>query len=170
MIGTAGTDVTNQGDNQLTPPGVIPLDQNRLDGNANANRAQSFAYTATFATKASLRLSPVINSNTTVGVQYFKSVFQQVRASGRKVVAGTSGVGGVVVPTVGDTTAPFVTLGGYIEEQVGVRDRLFFTAAVRADKNSSFGTNFSNILYPKLSGSWVLSEEPFFPRSMSRSG
>ena len=164
MIGTAGTDVTNQGDNQLTPPGVIPLDQNRLDGNANANRAQSFAYTATFATKASFRLSPVINSNTTVGLQYFKSVFQQVRASGRKVVAGTSGVGGVVVPTVGDTTAPFVTLGGYIEEQVGVRDRLFFTAAVRADKNSSFGTNFSNILYPKLSGSWVISEEPFFPR------
>ena len=164
LIGTAGTDVTNQGDNQLTPPGVIPLDQNRLDGNANANRGQSFAYTATFATKASFRLSPVINSNTTVGLQYFKSVFQQVRASGRKVVAGTSGVGGVVVPTVGDTTAPFVTLGGYIEEQVGVRDRLFFTAAVRADKNSSFGTNFSNILYPKLSGSWVISEEPFFPR------
>jgi TonB-linked SusC/RagA family outer membrane protein len=164
LIGTAGTDVTNQGDNQLTPPGVIPLDQNRLDGNANANRGQSFAYTATFATKASFRLSPVINSNTTVGVQYFKSVFQQVRASGRKVVAGTSGVGGVVVPTVGDTTAPFVTLGGYVEEQVGVRDRLFFTAAVRADKNSSFGTNFSNILYPKLSGSWVISEEPFFPR------
>jgi len=164
LIGTAGTDVTNQGDNQLTPPGVIPLDQNRLDGNANANRGQSFAYTATFATKASFRLSPVINSNTTVGLQYFKSVFQQVRASGRKVVAGTSGVGGVVVPTVGDTTAPFVTLGGYIEEQVGVRERLFFTAAVRADKNSSFGTNFSNILYPKLSGSWVISEEPFFPR------
>ncbi len=164
LIGTAGTDVTNQGDNQLTPPGVIPLDQNRFDGNANANRGQSFAYTATFATKASFRLSPVINSNTTVGLQYFKSVFQQVRASGRKVVAGTSGVGGVVVPTVGDTTAPFVTLGGYIEEQVGVRERLFFTGAVRADKNSSFGTNFGNILYPKLSGSWVISEEPFFPR------
>ncbi len=164
MIGTAGYDVTNQGDNQLTPPGVIPLDQNRLDGNANANRAQSFAYTATFATKASFRLSPVINSNTTVGLQYFKSVFQQVQASGRKVVAGTSGLGGIVVPAVGDTTAPFVTLGGYVEEQVGVRDRLYFTAAVRADKNSSFGTNFSNILYPKLSGSWVISEEPFFPR------
>jgi TonB-linked SusC/RagA family outer membrane protein len=164
MIGTAGYDVTNQGDNQLTPPSVIPLDQNRFDGNANANRAQSFAYTASFATKASFRLSPAINSNTTVGVQYFKSVFQQVQASGRKVVAGTSGLGGIVVPSVGDTTAPFVTLGGYIEEQVGVRDRLYVTAAVRADKNSSFGTNFSNILYPKLSGSWVISEEPFFPR------
>jgi TonB-linked SusC/RagA family outer membrane protein len=163
MFGTAGYDVTNQGDNQLTPPGVIPLDQNRLDGNANANRAQLFAYTATFSTKASLRLSPIFTSNTTVGVQYFKNVFQQVQASGRKVVAGTSGLGGIVVPSVGDTTAPFVTLGGYVEEQLAMRDRVFVTAAVRGDKNSSFGTNFGNILYPKVSGSWVVSEEPFFP-------
>src|SRR5438876_7186760 len=162
MFGTAGYDVTNQGDNQLTPPGVIPLDQNRLDGNANANRAQLFAYTATFSTKASFRLSPIFNSNTTVGVQYFKNVFQQVQAAGRKVVAGTGGLGGIVVPSVGDTTAPFVTLGGYVEEQVSMRDRLFVTGAVRGDKNSSFGTNFGNILYPKVSGSWVVSEEPFF--------
>ncbi len=164
MFGTAGYDLTNQNDNQLTPPGEIPLDQNRLDGNATANRAQLFSYTASFNTKASFRLSSNVNSNTTVGVQYYKNVFQQVQASGRKVVAGTGGLGGVVVPSVGDTTAPFVTLGGYIEELVAVRDRLYFTGAVRADKNSAFGTNFGNILYPKLSGSWVVSEEPFFPR------
>ena len=163
MIGTAGYDLTNQGDNQLTPPGEIPLDQNRLDGNANANRGQLFSYTASFSTKASFRVTPEVTSNTTVGVQYYKNVFQQVQASGRKVVAGTSGLGGVVVPSVGDTTAPFVTLGGYIEELVGVRDRLYITGAVRADKNSSFGTQFGNILYPKLSASWVVSEEPFFP-------
>src|SRR5213080_4504675 len=164
LTGVAGYDVTNQGDNQLTPPGKIPLDQNRQDGNANANRAQIFAYTATFAAKGSFRLSPVVTSNTTVGVQFFKNVFQQVQASGRKVVAGTGGLGGIVVPSVGDTTAPFVTVGGYVEEQVGVRDRLYLTAAMRADKNSAFGTNFANIKYPKLSGSWVVSEEPFFPR------
>ncbi len=164
MRGTAGYDATNQGDNQLTPPNVIPLDQSRFDGNANQNRAQIFAYTATFATTASFRLSPVVNSNTTAGVQYFKNVYQQVQASGRKVVAGTSALGGIVVPSVNDTTAPFVTLGGYVEEQVAIRDRLYLTGAVRADKNSSFGTQFSNIVYPKLSGSWVISEEPFFPR------
>src|SRR5207249_1812496 len=54
----------------------------------------------------------------------------QVQASGRKVVAGTGGLGGIVVPAVGDTTAPFVTVGGYVEEQVGVRDRLYVTAAM----------------------------------------
>ena len=164
MRGTAGYDVTNQGDNSLTPPNVIPLDQARLDGFAAEFRTQLFAYTANYSTTASFRVSPVVTSNTTVGLQYYKNVFQQTQASGRKVVAGTTALGGVVVPTVNDSTLPSVTLGGYVEEQVGIRDRLYVTGALRADKNSAFGTDFGNILYPKLSGSWVISEEPFFPR------
>jgi len=164
MRGTLGYDVTNQGDDALTPPNVIPLDQARLDGSVSQFRGQTFSYTGNFSTTASLRLSPVITSNTSVGLQYYKNVYQQTQASGRKIVAGTGALSGAVVPSVGDTTAPFVTIGGYVEEQVGVRDRLFFTGALRVDKNSAFGTNFGDVLYPKLSGSWVLSEEPFFPR------
>ncbi len=161
MRGTAGYDVTNQGDTFLNPPNVNPFD---VDGQAFTYSAQVRAYTANLATTATFRLSPEVASNTTVGLQFNKNVFDQVRASGRKIVVGTSGVAGVVFPGVGDSVAPQVTLGGYVEEQVGVRDRLFLTGALRADKNSAFGTNFGNIVYPKLSGSWVISEEPFFPR------
>jgi len=159
--GTLGYDVTNQGDTFLTPPNEIPFD---LEGTAFQYRAQIRGYTANVATTASFRFSPALTSNTTAGLQFNKNVFDQVRASGRKLVAGTGGVGGVVIPGVGDSIAPQVTLGGYLEEQVGIRERLYFTGALRADKNSAFGTNFGNILYPKLSGSWVISEEPFFPR------
>jgi TonB-linked SusC/RagA family outer membrane protein len=161
MRGTAGYDVTNQGDNFLNPPNVNPFD---LDGQAFSYSAQVRAYTANLATTAAFRLSSAMTSNTTVGLQFSKNVFDQIRASGRKIVTGTAGVGGVVFATVGDSVAPQVTLGGYVEEQVGIRDRLYLTGALRADKNSAFGTNFGNIVYPKLSGSWVISEEPFFPR------
>jgi TonB-linked SusC/RagA family outer membrane protein len=164
MHGTAGYDITNQGDNELTPPNVIPLDQTRLDGNVFQYRAQIFSYTGNFSTEAAFRLSPIITSKTTVGVQYYKHVFQQVQASGRKVVAGTGALSGAVIPTVGDTTAPAVTLGGYIEENLSLRDRLFIIGALRDDEHSAFGVNFGKILYPKLSASWVVSEEPFFPR------
>src|SRR5207245_816411 len=51
MRGTAGYDVTNQSDNSLTPPNVIPLDQTRLDGSAFQYRAQIFSYTANFSTQ-----------------------------------------------------------------------------------------------------------------------
>src|SRR5690606_22154722 len=40
--------------------------------------------------------------------------------------------------------------------------RVFLTAAVRGDDNSAFGANYDFVVYPKLSGSWVVSEEPFF--------
>lgn len=163
MRGGAGYDVANQGDNGLTPPNVVPLSTAQLQGNATQNRAQIFTYTGNLSTTASFRLSPVVTSNTTVGVQFNKNVFQQVQASGRSLIPGNEGVSGVVFPLVHDTTAPAVTLGGYVEEDVALRDRLYLTAAVRGDRNSSFGTNFTTIYYPKVSASWVISEEPFFP-------
>jgi TonB-dependent starch-binding outer membrane protein SusC len=163
LRGVAGTDVTNRGDNETTPPGEIPLDQERLDGDHVANRAQIFSYTANFGAEATFRLSPVVTSTSSVGVQYYKNVLQQVFASGRKLAPGTNSLDGVSIPTVGENTNEFVTLGGYVEERVGIRDRLFITAALRGDDNSAFGANFNFITYPKLSGSWVISEEPFFP-------
>jgi len=164
MRGTLGYDVSNQGDDFLVPPNKVPFDPSSLEGSAFEYRAQTRVYTANFATTAVFRVSPVVTSNTTLGLQFSKNIFEQVQASGRKIVAGTSGLGGIVVPSVSDTTAPAVTLGGYVEEQVGIRDRLYFTAALRGDDNSAFGTDFNFITYPKFSGSWVISEEPFFPR------
>src|SRR6185369_13409079 len=40
--------------------------------------------------------------------------------------------------------------------------------AVRMDDNSSFGTNFDAIVYPKLSASYVMSEEPRFRAMLER--
>jgi len=164
MRGTAGYDVTNQSDNGFLPPGVLPLSTAQLQGNATQNRAQIFAYTANYSTTATFRLSPAITSNTTAGLQFYKNVFQQVQAFGRVIIPGTEGVSGVVFPSVHDTTAPAVTLGGFAEEDIAIHDRLYFSAAIRRDGHSAFGSNFGAINYPKVSGSWVISEEPFFPR------
>src|SRR5688500_8821709 len=47
------------------------------------------------------------------------------------------------------------TLGLYLQEQVGWNDRVFLTAAIRADDNSAFGQNFDRVYYPKFSVSWI---------------
>jgi hypothetical protein len=163
LNGTAGYDVTNQGDNELTPPNVIPLSTAQFQGNAVQNRTQVFAYTANAAATASFRLTPDITSNTTGGVQFYKNVSDQVLASGRVQIPGTGGLSGVVFPAVSHVTLPAVTLGEYAQELVGVRDRLFLTAALRHDDNSTFGARFGGANYPKLSASWIVSEESFFP-------
>jgi TonB-linked SusC/RagA family outer membrane protein len=56
------------------------------------------------------------------------------------------------------------TLGVYVQEQAGLRDRLFLTAALRTDQNSAFGSNFQQVYYPKVSASWIASDESFFPQ------
>jgi TonB-dependent SusC/RagA subfamily outer membrane receptor len=160
----AGTDVTNRFDEQTIPPGRVPFNQNTLDGSRNSNRTQVFNYTANFTGTGQYRLSPSIMTTTTAGLQYFKALFTQTTASGRKLVGGTSSLNGVVIPTVGEAIDEAVTLGGYIEEQIALKDRLYLTGALRGDDNSAFGTNFDFIAYPKVSASWVLSEEPFFPQ------
>src|SRR3989440_663317 len=164
LRGVVGSDVNNRFDEQTIPPGIVPLSQNTLDGNRISNRRQILDYTANFTAEAASRFSPEITSKTSLGVQYFKDAINQTQASGRKLVAGTASLSGLVVPTVGENIDQFVTIGGYVEEQVGFHDRLFLTAALRGDDNSAFGSAFNFITYPKISGSWVISEEPFFPR------
>ena len=44
-----------------------------------------------------------------------------------------------------------------------MRDRLFLTVAARTDQNSAFGTNFQRVLYPKVSLSWLVSDEIVLP-------
>ena len=56
------------------------------------------------------------------------------------------------------------TVGGYAQQRFGWRDRVFLTGAVRVDNNSAFGDDFTWVAYPKLSATWVISEEPFWTR------
>jgi TonB-dependent starch-binding outer membrane protein SusC len=55
-----------------------------------------------------------------------------------------------------------VTGGIYAQAAAGFRERYFFTLGVRLDGSSAFGANLGLQPYPKLSGSWVVSEESFW--------
>ena len=50
------------------------------------------------------------------------------------------------------------TVGVYLQQQMGWKDRLFVTAAIRADDNSAFGEDFDLVYYPKISSSWVVKD------------
>jgi hypothetical protein len=58
------------------------------------------------------------------------------------------------------------TGGGFGQAVFKVADRYFLTAGVRVDGNSAFGQDFGWQVYPKLSGSYVLSDEAFFPEAL----
>jgi hypothetical protein len=66
------------------------------------------------------------------------------------------------VPGASEALIEAITLGFFAQERIGWLDRRFLTAAVRIDGSSSFGEDERWQVYPKISGSWVLSQEPFF--------
>ena len=59
-----------------------------------------------------------------------------------------------------------ITGGAFTQALVGYKDRYFVTFGGRLDGNSAFGKDFGFQFYPKVSGSWVVSDEGFWNQSL----
>jgi TonB-linked SusC/RagA family outer membrane protein len=108
--------------------------------------------------------TPIVNSRTTFGAQFVNYQLDQNDALGQQLSPGTTTPNSGAVQSASEATTLTKTFGLFVEEQVGFRDRLFVTGAVRSDQNSAFGTKFQRVFYPKASVSWLASDEPFFPK------
>ena len=167
FTGIAGADVNGRFDNQTVPPsqvffGALP------EGSRTANRAVISNYTMTLNGTANYEATPTLKLTSSLGGQYTDALFSRTDAFGAKLLAGTESLNGTNARfAVGEVNTDVRLLGGYGREQLAWRDRVFVTAAVRSDKNSAFGQNFKNIVYPAFSASWVIGEEDFFPKRLS---
>jgi TonB-linked SusC/RagA family outer membrane protein len=162
---TAGTDVTQRVEGDIQRFGEGPDFADLRLGFADDNRYRIFSWTANATTTASFQLTPRVSSKTSVGVQYFHDLLNGNETSGQFLPPGGLTVGGASLRDAFDTTSETVTLGSYVEQVVGLNDRLFFTGALRIDKNSALGKNLGSVTYPKGALSWLVSDEPFFPQS-----
>ena len=165
LRGNVGLDYTNRRDSQLCRFANCPdVGEDRL-GYKRDNRASFYIYTVDAAGTATRQLSSAIASKTSVGFQFYRNLFSGNRAVGVGLPPGATTATAGTRPTVEEATTESRTLGGYLEQNVSLNDRLFLTAAVRSDRNSAFGADFKTVFYPKFSASWVLSEENFFPQA-----
>ena len=71
-------------------------------------------------------------------------------------------VGSAATTSAGQSKSEQTSLGFFVQEQVGFKDKLYMTAAVRVDDNSAFGEEFSLVVYPKASVSYVITDEDWF--------
>jgi TonB-linked SusC/RagA family outer membrane protein len=163
--GTVGYDIGNRFDIQFDPTALGPAFGTTPLGNKGDTRTALKTYTVDGSFSANNRLSHSLTARTSIGAQYYKDVFFQNQAFGQRLTFGSKDVDGAAILTASETTTTTVRLGAYIEEQLNFRDRLFVTGAVRSDDASSFGADFNAIIYPKGSISYVISDEPFFPKS-----
>jgi TonB-linked SusC/RagA family outer membrane protein len=98
---------------------------------------------------------------TSGGMNHTYQSVEQLNLSATDLTPGTRLVRGAV-PGASEGLIELVTLGFFAQEQIAWNDRFFLTGAVRVDGSSTFGVDERWQAYPKVSGSWVLSQEPFW--------
>jgi outer membrane receptor protein involved in Fe transport len=161
----AGLDYAGRLDTQLCRYGACPdLGGDSRKGYKIDNRTNFFTYAADASATATRQLAATIQSKTSAGIQFNRSVLDRNGASGTILPPGAVTVTAAAVKTADETTSDSRTLGGFLEENVAFRDRLYVTGGLRSDRNSAFGANFKTVIYPKIAASWVVSDEGFFPR------
>jgi len=135
------------------------------DGRVTDSQGKNRNFSAKISSNATYNFRPWMNLKTSVGADYVNLENDQLSTNGTTLPPGASTVVAATTRNVTTQIQPTAvkTLGLYVQEQASLHDRLFLTAAIRTDQNSAFGTNFQQVYYPKVSLSWILSDESFFP-------
>lgn len=120
--------------------------------------------TLDYSGTATFSVTPEVRSRSSIGLQYYNRLTRFQMARGEEFPApGLTTVAATANRNSSEDHVENTTLGLFVQQEIGWQDRLFLTGAVRADDNSAFGQEFDVVLYPKVSASWVVSEESFWP-------
>lgn len=104
--------------------------------------------------------APRLRFTTSVGANHTYQRLDQLNAGATDLVPQTELVSGAV-QNASQARIHLVTLGFFGQQQVAFGNRLYLTGALRWDASSTFGEDERWQMYPKVSGSWVVSEESF---------
>ncbi|MES2521709.1 MAG: SusC/RagA family TonB-linked outer membrane protein [Gemmatimonadota bacterium] len=143
-------------------PSAISLGNLGL-GSKNVARNTRTLLTLDYAGSLKYGWGENVNFTSSYGLQHYRNELNGIGSSALVFPAGpiTTVSGGTTRLGTEDYFANS-SLGMFVQQEAAWRNRVFLTAAVRSDDNSSFGKEFSAIYYPKFSASWVISEESWF--------
>ncbi|HYW32721.1 MAG TPA: TonB-dependent receptor, partial [Gemmatimonas sp.] len=105
------------------------------------------------------------SSSTSIGGQLFDSRLNstELQADNFSGPGAPTLVSGSLRQVTDVTLQRVINAGLFFQQVIGWRDVLFVTGGVRVDGNSAFGKSFGLQTYPKISASYVVSEESFWP-------
>jgi TonB-dependent SusC/RagA subfamily outer membrane receptor len=136
---------------------------NKLGSKNNITR--SFReVTVDYRSSLTNQLAPWVSSELSVGAQGDFTTQNRVTASGTDFPApGVRTVSSASTRTAGEDRVETTNAGLFIQETVGLWDKVFLSGGVRIDGNSAFGNDFTYQTYPKGSVAYTISNEKFWP-------
>ena len=106
-----------------------------------------------------------IASDFSFGSQYINTVENVLAGIGIGLATNSSNlVSSAATSEAHQTYTQSKSLGLLAQEQVSIGQTLFLQAGARVDRNSAFGKAFGSLVLPKVSASWVVSQQSFWSR------
>lgn len=158
---TIGYDYVAVNDQSVVPFAHITTPKGRISLDEARHTTLSLDYGATWSHDIGRRF----NSQFSWGGQIFQDNEQSRDLTGRDFAGpGDPTITSAAQTSVGsDQRLRVINAGGYLQEVIGFDDLLFVTAGLRVDGNSAFGRDFGLQPYPKVSASYILSDNDFWP-------
>ena len=156
---SVGYDLAQQENRNLRPFGFVRAQNGILSDGRSRFETLTFDYVGT----VNFDVGENIQSAFSFGGQSVTSDIRRTTAYGQDF----PGPGDPTVTTAGtklgfEQRERVVNAGFFFQNVLDVSDKYFLTVGGRVDGNSAFGSDFGLQFYPKVSGSWVVSDEDFW--------
>ena len=159
---TLGYDLAEQNNRNNRPFGFPLQPKGVLSDQRNQYTNLTFDYVGSY----DFQLREDLRSSFSWGGQSITTETQQTQAYGENF----PGPGDPVVSNAGltlgfESRVRVINAGFFFQNLIDFKNRYFLTAGIRVDGNSAFGQNLGLQAYPKVSASWIVSDEGFWPDS-----
>lgn len=153
---------------------VVPVDPERpfgADSEGRIDRAETDGahLTVEGASSLSLEVAEGLAWRTTLGVRWYRESRDLDFAIGRRFPAGSPSLGASA--TISDrvsASASARTLGLFLQQRVGWRDRLWVTPGVRIEDDGAVADDANPVLHPSLHAAWAVAREPWWEGPFDR--
>ncbi|MHB1225738.1 MAG: TonB-dependent receptor domain-containing protein, partial [Gemmatimonadaceae bacterium] len=157
---TVGYDLASQENRNVRPYGFVAAPAGILSDQRYNNTTLTFDYVGSYR----LDLADAISTTLSFGGQSVTNEEVNTIAKGDNLPGpGEATVSNTAIQTGVEERQRTVNAGLFAQALLAFRDRYFLTVGGRIDGNSAFGSDFGLQTYPKISGSYVISDEEFWP-------
>ncbi len=160
---TVGYDLAQQENRNLRPFGFVAAPQGIL----NEEQIRYSILTADYVGNLDFKLTERLGSTFSFGGQSITSDEVRTTAYGEGFPApGPLVVSNAAIFISREARLRVINAGFFFQNVLKFRDRYFLTGGIRFDGNTAFGRSLGLQAYPKISGSYVISDEPFWPAGL----
>ena len=157
---TIGYDLAAQENRNVRPYGFVAAPLGILSDQRYSNTTLTFDYVGSYR----LNLGDAVATTLSFGGQSVTNEEVNTIAKGNNLPGpGEATVSNTAIQTGVEERQRTVNAGLFGQALFAFRDRYFLTVGGRIDGNSAFGSDFGLQMYPKISGSYVVSDEEFWP-------